>query len=100
MCEYRINNKCSLTEVICPWAFWCGAIRDYKERDSYKTYCNILKNEIEKEKPKDCYKVNFERHGYLYVDFNGSIIKVKNPFEDIPKFVKIKKTKASYKVIK
>ena len=100
MCEYRINNKCSLTEVICPWAFWCGAIHDYKQRDSYKTYCNILKKEIEKEKPKGFHEVKFERHGFLYVDFDGLVIKVKNPFENIPKFVKIKKEKTSYKVIK
>lgn len=100
MCKYRIRNKCSLTEVICPWAFWCGAIRDYKERDSYKTYCKILKNATVKEKPDGYYDVKFERHGYLYVDFNGEVIKVENIFNDIPKFVKIKKTKTSYKVMK
>ena len=100
MCKYRIRNKCSLTEVICPWAFWCGNVRDYKERDSYKTYCKILKDATVKEKPDGYYDVKFERHGYLYVDFNGEVIKVENIFNDIPKFVKIKKTKTSYKVIK
>lgn len=100
MCQYRKENKCSLTNTICPWAYWCGKISGYKERDSYIKYCMLFKNEIEKEKPEGYYKVNFERHGYLYIDFNNEIIKVKNPFEDIPKFVKVKKTKTSYKLTK
>lgn len=100
MCQYRKQKMCSKTNTVCPWAFWCGTIHDYKDRDSCNTYCKILKEEREKEKPKGFHEVKFERHGFLYVDFNGLVIKVKNPFENIPKFVKIKKEKTSYKVIK
>ena len=39
MCQYRKENKCSLTNTICPWAYWCGKISGYKERDSYIKYC-------------------------------------------------------------
>lgn len=100
MCQYKTENKCLLTNTICPWAYWCGAISGYKQRESYRVYCKILKDKIEQEKPDGYYKVNFERHGYLYINFNNEIIKVKNPFEDIPKFVKVKKTKTSCKLTK
>lgn len=99
MCEYRKENICNLTNLICPWSYWCGAISDYKERESYKTYCGILKKE-ENKVPDGYYKVEFEKRGFLYIEFNDSIIKVKNPFDEVPKFVKVKKTKTSYKLSK
>ena len=99
MCQYRNKNMCSLTSSICPWAYWCGNVKNYKERESYKYYCKFLKQEEEKV-PDGYYKVEFERHGFLYINFDHSTIKIKNPFEDIPKFVKVKKTKTSYKVSK
>ena len=99
MCQYRNKNMCSLSNSICPWAYWCGNISNYKERESYKRYCKFLKQEEEKV-PSGYFKVEFERHGFLYINFNNSIIKVKNPFDDIPKCVKVKKTKTSYKLAK
>ena len=99
MCQYRKNNICSLSQSICPWAYWCGEIKSYKERDSYKRYCQNFKEE-ETKVPDGYNKVEFERHGFLYIKFDGSTIKIKNPFDDIPKFVKVKKTKTSYKLSK
>ena len=99
MCEYRDKNICNLTNSICPWAYWCGNISGYKERESYKKYCKFFKQEDEKVPSGYC-KIEFERHGFLYIKFNDQVIKVKNPFEDIPKFVKVKKTKTSYKLVK
>lgn len=44
--------------------------------------------------------VQFERHGYLYVQFGEQIIKVKNPYDYIPMDVKIEEIEGKYKVIK
>ena len=44
--------------------------------------------------------VRFERHGYLYVEHDGQVIKVQNPYDYIPDNVKTRKYKGNYKVIK
>ena len=43
--------------------------------------------------PKGYYRVRFERRGYLYVDFGDKTVAIKNPFEDVPEFVKVSKLK-------
>ena len=55
-------------------------------------------NEVEI--PEGYNKVEYERHGYLYVDMGNEVIKILNPFGDIPQFVKVSKTKNGYKVKK
>ena len=55
-------------------------------------------NEVEI--PEGYNKVEYERHGYLYVDMGDGVVKIPNPFEDIPQFVKVSKTKTGYKVKK
>lgn len=49
--------------------------------------------------PKGWYKVRMERKGYLYVDINNQTIKLSNPFDYVPIFVKISKLKnGSFKI--
>lgn len=43
--------------------------------------------------------VQFERHGYLYVQVGDEVIKVKNPYDYIPDNVELRKYKGNYKVI-
>ena len=43
--------------------------------------------------PSGYYKVRQERKGYLYIDYDDVTIKVRNPFNYIPVYVKVKKTK-------
>lgn len=47
-------------------------------------------------------RVEFERHGDLYVRVDAdTVTPIKNPFDDIPKFVKVSKAKnGSYKIKK
>ena len=95
MCKYRNENHCTQNDGICPWAFWCGKDSVWKERDSSIKYCKLLQ---EVQIPKGYCKVEFERRGYLYISYNDEIIKVQNPFDDVPNFVKVKKNKTSYKL--
>jgi len=44
--------------------------------------------------------VQFERHGYLYVQVDDKVIKVKNPYDYIPDNVELRKYKGTYKVVK
>ena len=43
--------------------------------------------------------VQFERHGYLYVQVGDQLIKVENPYDYIPDNVHLRKYKGNYKVI-
>lgn len=38
--------------------------------------------------PEGCYKVCFEKRGNLYIDIDGHVEVIKNPFDDIPLYVK------------
>lgn len=95
MCKYRENNNCKATGNICPWAQWCGKLSVWKERAGSEKYCKYRKSEPT---PDGYYKVEFEKRGFLYINFQNEVIKVPNPFNDIPKFVKVKQLKNSYKL--
>lgn len=97
MCNNRIKNICKINNNPCPWAFWCGQLSIWKERNGAEKYCKFLKEEPV---PNGYYKVEFERHGFLYIKYDGQIIKIENPFDNVPQFVKVKRTKTSYKLTK
>lgn len=97
MCKNRKDNLCLINNSRCPWSQWCGHLHVWKERSGAEKYCKLLKDEPV---PQGFYKVEFERHGFLYIKYNNVTIKVLNPFDDVPKFVKVKKTKTSYKLTK
>lgn len=90
MCEYNKLNKCLITNDICPYVFFCNKQNIWKPLKSMPTQCKI-KNKLMI--PKGYYKVRMERKGYLFIDIDNITIKVKNPFEDIPIFVKASKLK-------
>lgn len=50
--------------------------------------------------PKGCYVVREERKGFLFVDLGGTTIKLPNPFDYTPEYVKLSKTKNGYKIKK
>lgn len=97
-CKYRHDgNKCKMTNSQCPFVYYCGKIQAYKELERAKMGCKYM-SQI---KVPDGYKlVEHERRGYLYINMGNEVIKVLNPFEDIPQFVKVTKTKSGYKLKK
>ena len=52
--------------------------------------CKVKENA---EAPEGYYKVCFEKRGNLYIDINGHIEIVKNPFDNVPLYVKVIKLK-------
>jgi hypothetical protein len=97
-CKYRYEgNKCKAINSICPFVYYCGKINGYKELERAKSGCKYM-NEVEI--PDGYKKVEYERHGYLYVNLGDFVLKVENPFDDIPQFVKVIKTKTGYKLKK
>ena len=90
MCEYVKENQCLITKEVCPFVYWCDKIHSYKLSPSMPENCKI-KSKLQI--PKGYSKVRFERKGYLYVDVNDQTIQIKNPFDDIPLYVKVTKSK-------
>lgn len=91
MCEYAKENKCIVTNEVCPWMYWCNKRQIYKPSRHMPQNCNI---KARVEVPKGYYKVRMERKGYLYVDIDNCTYKIKNPFDDIPLYVKATKLKS------
>ena len=84
-CKYRYEgNQCKAMNSECPFVYYCGRIQAYKELERAKFGCKYM-NEVEI--PEGYKKVEYERHGYLYVDMGDGVVKIPNPFEDIPQFV-------------
>lgn len=96
-CIYRDKNNCKKMNNICPWVFWCSKINGWKERAGMEKYCKYLKN---KDVPNGYFLVAFEKKGYLYINMEDETIKIKNPFNYIPDFVKIYKSKDEWKIRK
>ena len=97
-CKYRYEgNQCKAMNSECPFVYYCGRIQAYKELERAKFGCKYM-NEVEI--PEGYNKVEYERHGYSYVEMGNEVITIRDLFEDIPQFVKVSKTKNGYKVKK
>lgn len=91
MCEYVKQNKCSITNEVCPWMYYCSRHQTWKVSKNMPKECNVKANF---EVPKGYYRVREERKGYLYVDIDGCTYKIKNPFDGVPLYVKATKLKS------
>ena len=91
MCKYIVDkNICSILKQNCPYVFFCTKVNEWRELKTMPKNCKI-KNQAET--PQGYYKVCFEKRGNLYVDMNGHIEIIPNPFDEIPLYVKATKLK-------
>ena len=99
-CIYRNNNMCTVVDNVCPWIYYCGKIGGYKEREGVDKYCMYKKQEVKNNAPDGYYSVNFERKGFLYIAFNDQTLKLANPFDYVPEYVKLYQSKGVWKIKK
>lgn len=90
MCEYTNNEKCKITGEICPYMYFCEKRQIWKASRYMPNDCTV---KINNKVPKGYTAVIQERNGYLYVCVNGQTIKLKNPFDTVPLYVKVYKQK-------
>lgn len=91
MCNYIQNEKeCSILKKQCPYIFFCNKEKAWKAMNNMPSNCKIKNNA---DLPKGYYKVCFEKRGNLYIDFNGHIEIIPNPFDTVPLYVKTIKLK-------
>lgn len=92
MCIYIENEKeCTILKKQCPYVYFCNKIKKWKEMNTMPANCKVKQKEII---PSGYYKVCFEKRGNLYIDINGHIEIVPNPFNIVPLYVKATKLKS------
>lgn len=96
-CIYRNGGDCTYTNLRCPWVMWCAKVQGWKERAGMEKYC---KYKTEKKIPDGYYKVEFEKKGYLYILFENHTLKILNPYDYVPDFVKLYKNRGNWKIKK
>lgn len=97
MCNYVRENRCLVTEQVCPYMYYCEKIHGFKSSPAMPSECKIKQRA---EIPKGYYRVRDVRKGYLYIDVDDETIKVKNPFDSVPLYVKVSRTKTGIKLRK
>lgn len=98
MCEYVKENVCVIQNDICPFVYYCTKINGYKPLKSMPQNCKVKQNT---DVPYGYKRAIMSRKGYLYIDMGDFTIKVANPFDDIPLFVKVTTNKnGEYKLKK
>lgn len=86
MCNYVSGNTCRITGQQCPYMFYCNQIRAYKPMNSMPDNCKVATTQIP---PAGFYKVVQSRKQWLYVRIGTQTIMIKNPYDEVPAFVKI-----------
>lgn len=96
MCEYVRGNQCRVTQDACPFMYYCDKIQAFKPSSSMPSECKV---KLKAETPKGYCRVRDERKGWLYIDYNDITLKVKNPFDHVPLYVRVKILKSGeYKI--
>lgn len=86
MCEFLRQNKCDITKKICPYTYFCDRLKIWKPSKNMPEDCKVkLRNAV----PSGYSLVRFERKGFLYIDIDGQTRVIKNPFDYVPKYVRV-----------
>lgn len=100
MCEYINENQCLITKEICPFVYFCNKQLKYLPLKSMPKRCKVIMNK-KKNIPEGYNAIEFVRGNYLYVKIDDySVVKIKNPYDYTPDYVKVKKYKGEWKIIK
>lgn len=91
MCEYTNKNTCLLTHEVCPWRYLCPKTGEWKDNNYMPENCKVKQRFVV---PDGYSRVVEERKGWLYVDLGDMMIRVKNPFDHTPLYVRVRKMKS------
>lgn len=91
MCEYVDKNVCQITQQVCPWRYLCPKDGTWKDNKYIPQDCKIKR---QAEVPAGYRRVREERKGWLYIDLGEQTIRVKNPFDHTPLYVRVRKLKS------
>lgn len=96
MCDLVVNgNQCSATNEICPYMYYCNTYRTWKPSKNMPDKCNVRRKA---KAPEGFSPVRMVRKGKLYIDIDDQTYIFDNPFDYIPDYVKVYKTKTGWKI--
>lgn len=91
MCEYADKNVCKVTNGICPWMYLCPEDGTWKPNNYMPSDCKVKRKAAI---PAGYKRVVDCRSNWLYIDLGEHTIRVKNPFDHTPLYVRVKKLKS------
>ena len=97
MCEYAKDNICTVNNGICPFVYWCDKLQIWRANKYMPTNCKMKPNTV---RHKGKYQVKDCRKGFLYVDIDGAIYKILNPFDFVPDYVDVQKREGKFQIKK
>ncbi len=102
MCEFAnlIDKKliCSVNNLPCMYSRYCSKVNQYIHTDNFND-CQIIKDSLKTKIPPNSYYVRMINKGYLYVEYNGTVVKIKNTLGDLVKdYVYVKKSRGQFDI--
>lgn len=107
MCQYSYYNAnetdrpklyCKLNNGRCIYAKLCMRLDKFIIQDDIAGECYLMNEELKKNIPEGANYVRFEKKGYLYVELEDTVIKVKDTIGTPTNYVYLKKYKDEYKI--
>ena len=81
---------------MCPWRYRWPDTGTWRDNKDIPEDCKVKRDAAV---PKGYKRVREERKGWLYIDLGEQTIRVKNPFDHTPLYVRVKQLKSGeYKI--
>lgn len=102
MCKFAktIDKRliCSVNNLPCMYSRYCQKVGQYIHTDNYES-CKIIQEQLKSDIPPNSYYVRMINKGYVYVEYNGTVIKVKNTLGDnVENYVYVRKIRGQYEI--
>lgn len=105
MCMYSFYNErenssrlyCKLTNDICMYSKFCTKQNKYIHREGEEK-CFMALEANKKQIPNGAYYVRFVRKGYVYIEIDDKVIKVKDTIGNIDNYVYLQDNNGEYKI--
>lgn len=96
MCNCLIDNICNITKEACPYVYFCYKKNRYEPLRTMPNNCKVKQPKVKV--PRGYFEVVFERKGWLYVNVRGNLYKFRNPYGEIPPYVKLCKVNGAWAI--
>ena len=102
MCEYveQIDNQlyCTLNNRPCLYRKYCKKVGAFIHLDEWSE-CYLRNEQLKRQIPEGSCYVRFERNGFLYVEYEDNVVKIKNTLDgEVGNFVYVKKYRGEFKL--
>lgn len=106
MCPYAYYNEeekkskiyCKINDGICLFSRYCIKVDKYVLKDNMESCYIMAENEKKKNTPQGANYVRFVRNGYLYVEFEDRVVKIKDTLGNVTNYVYVRKTDNDYEI--